>query len=1476
MALPAYVGRFEVLNKVASGGFAVVLRAWDEELECLVALKLLHSRFVQDEDIQQRFLEEARLLRRIRSPNVVPVHDVGRLHDGRPYFVMDFADRGTLVPRLEQSTADAGPDPQELIAIVDALAEGLAAIHEAGLVHRDVKPANMLFQLGRRGTRRTERAGPESMPSPERLVAPDERILISDLGIAKVLVKRASAATILGGTPLYEAPEQRDPAAEITPAADVYAATAVLWHVLTGKRPPAINQVERQRAALPDAWHGVIARGMALEPEARFSDMPSWRDAAHEALTREVIDAQADVPTEMAVSTDICPYKGLATYQPEDARNFFGREALIDEILRRFQLNRVLFIGGPSGSGKSSVVRAGLIPALKSGALSGSEHWRLALFTPGRDPLAELYFQLTQQMASGAPSLSLEEVIEHPTMARHLADAGGSPHPLLLCIDQFEELFTLAAPAQQERFVAAISALTDPADSRVQVLITVRADFYAACAQIPWLAERITDNQVLVSPMTASELRRAIVEPARSMGLILEPGLVDTILKEAGSEAGSLPLVAHALVETWNRRRGYTLTLEGYRATGGVAGAISQTADAIFKDGFNPQEREATERLFLRLVSPGEGTPDTRRVLARNDVHHDAQPGVMERVIERLTEARLLTLDDTSIAIAHEALLLTWPKLQGWIEASRDELRSRQRISRAAAEWDAQGRDPDLLYRGTPLLAALEWAARNTEELGTTERAFLDAAAETKAQADAAAVEKKRRTRRVRRLVTMVLASLALGATTASIVAYTALRQARLNEDRAEAATAVARERFAAALGVGARGMVESDPLLALVLAAEAVARAVEQPPAYDARVALLAGRQALTRDGPFVVGSPLAAGDALSIALSPDGRMLASAQRDGTIHLLDTASRESSLQPLRAHQGGVRDVDFSPDNRWLASAGADGTLRIWPLQQSLGAAGRKIGTSRDVIMGVAFSPDGAAVSTSSGDGTVQLWDVVRGMALGQPLIELPLSFNVVEFSPDGGGLIASTHDGRIFGWALPSRAPLFDPITGVHTSHLLKLAFSPDGKRFATASTNGTSSVIAFPSGRVIGRAFEPTRQIGAVVFRPGGHVLIGGDTSGRLNLWDVERGMPIASTPRGHSRAIIDAELSQDGTLLATLGQDQVIRLWRFDGSQPLALELQVGGQAAKAVAFSPDGKLLAAGDDAGVVEIWELATQRALIALQGQGDAVWALAFAPQARLLAAGDRAGRIHLWNLADGKRLHTMPPSGGAVWSLGFTPDGKQLVAVGEEAVTLWDVATRTPTALLSHEAGRNTRGTPSMDGKLLAVTTTLGDVRVWDLAKGALVQEIKADDDVIWSAAFRPDGRHLAVASSDEIVSLWDLTTGRLEATFTGHIGGATDVAFLADGVTLVVVDRSGKLHWWDTRSGRKLSEAWSAHTATSWRLAVHPDGVRFATTGDDGRVKIWDALSVGRACEIAQQSFDAVRRQQYLGPDEPSLACD
>jgi WD40 repeat protein len=1477
MTLPAYVGRYEVRKEIAKGGFAVVVQAWDEELESFVAIKILHPELMHEGEIQRKFLEEARLLRRIRCSNVVAVHDVGRLNDGRPYFVMEFAEGGTLARRLKRKAdSAAGPDAQSIALLIDAIANGVSAIHDAGVVHRDIKPANILFQRWRRSASEPDAEAAHDALAPATLATPQERILVGDLGIAKDLLKRGALASLVGGTPLYQAPEQAEGDTEITQAVDVYASTALLWQVLTGHKPPASGSIAERVAILPPVWQELIACGMALDPGARFASIESWRSAVHDALARDAALVQDGMPTQVGPSAVAdCPYKGLGAYQPEDAGRFFGRDKLTEELVRRLQLQRVLVVGGPSGSGKSSLVRAGLIPAVRAGALVRSDAWPVVLMTPGRDPMAELHFQMTRAASPGASRVSVDDLLSRPALARHLGPGNGSPQPLLLCIDQFEELFTLAPPTQSNKFVEALSAMTDPVDSQVRLIIVVRADFYGACAHVPWLAERITDNQVLVGPMSETELRQAISEPARRAGFYLERSLIDAVIAEAGTEPGSLPLVAHALVETWVRRQGSTLTLEGFRAAGGVAGAISQTADATFEHRFNAVEQQATRRLLLRLVRPGEGTPDTRRAVARSEIARDSQAEVMQRVVDCLTQARLLSVDEATVQIPHEALLHTWPRLRDWIEEFRDDLRMRQRISRAAAEWDDAERDSDLLYRGTLLLSALEWMAKNRDDLGEVEREFVDASAEAAAKAKAVAAERERRMRRLRRLAVGFLSFLAVGATVTSITAVVAFRQAQHNEGRAELATAQARTRFAGALGAVAHGLVDSDPLLALSLAGEAIMRSQSEPPSYEARAALVAARRVVARGEPFVVGSPVRAGDARAVAISPDGALLAAGRRDGTVEIMDIRTRQP-LASLHGHKGGVEDVKFAPDGKWLTSGGDDGTVRIWPLGGQTRGAERTIGIVHTVVWKVCINQDGSMIASTGEDGTVRLWDVATGTQLGQPLLGRQAEFLGVSFSPDGRAVLAGTGAGEVYGWMLPSGDKLLERVRGAHTSDIWDLAFNARGDRFATTSSDGTSVVFDFPSGRIVSRAFEGVGRITGVRFTPDDNVLVGGAADGGLRMWDVERRKLLVSTPSAHDGAIVNTAASRDGTLMATLGEDQLIRFWRLRTSYPVASVHQVAAGAAKGLAFSRDGRRLAAGDDSGIVQVWTLGTDNAQL-LRGHRHSVWAVAFSPDGSLLASGDRAGKVRLWDVATGALRSTIAVDDGAIHSLAFLgADGTQLMTASEARVRFWEVATGVSRRELPHTRGQITRAVLAPNGASLAVASSDGRVRVWDVDKAALIKDFAADDDTIWSLAFSPDGRRLATASSDEIITVWDVNTWEQRAVLTGHTGGATDLTYLADGVTLVSVDRSGKVHLWDAETSRQLAEATQSHSRASWQIVVHPDGRRFATAGDDGQVKVWDELSVARVCDIAGPAFDAARRQQYLGEGERSVACE
>ncbi len=461
------IGRYAVKESIGVGGFAEVWRAWDEEFDTMVAIKVLAPELADDRDIAERFVSEARLLRRVNHPNVVAVRDLGHLSDGRPYFVLDFARRGTLAARLSSMPCT---DAAVLIPVISGLADGLMALHDEGIVHRDIKPANLLINGS------AERLAPAvatRIAAKGELLADDETLLIGDLGLAKDLAL-GDQVSVLGGTPGYQAPEQRAGDRAVSTPTDIYGASAVIYRVLVGHDYGGDNIAD---AFENGAWIDFFERSLSMDPDHRHGTITEWR-----AALLEIVDSSE--PGRSVTSADPawrsieCPYKGLAAFQPEDRDRFHGRDSLIDLLNTRLEDDRVLVVGGPSGSGKSSVVRAGLIPKLRD-----RPGTRVLLMTPGHEPLDELSYQLsTLDSRSTAPDSA--SISAQPRILRGLVDESlGDGEELILVIDQFEELFThIDDPARRDTFIATIDSLVSAAESSTRIVIAIRADFYAASA----------------------------------------------------------------------------------------------------------------------------------------------------------------------------------------------------------------------------------------------------------------------------------------------------------------------------------------------------------------------------------------------------------------------------------------------------------------------------------------------------------------------------------------------------------------------------------------------------------------------------------------------------------------------------------------------------------------------------------------------------------------------------------------------------------------------------------------------------------------------------------------------------------------------------------------------------------------------------------------------------------------------------------
>ena len=527
-------------------------------------------------------------------------------------------------------------------------------------------------------------------------------------------------------------------------------------------------------------------------------DPAEWERRWHEVAAELAADAAAGAG-EAGLDDERAPYAGLAAFQADDAERFFGRERLVEELLERLVRRRVVAVFGASGAGKSSLLRAGLVAGL-----SGQGR-RTLLFTPGPHPLEECAIQLAGATGGTPGQLHTELVADprnlHRLVRQALADDPGEAE-LVLVVDQFEEVFTLCAEqAERARFIDALLTAARTQNSRCRVVLGVRADFYAHCTSHADLVEALRDAQVVVGPMSADELRQAIVQPAVRAGYTVEGALLATLVAHALGQVGVLPLLSHALVETWRRRRGNTLTLAGFQAAGGIDDALARTAEALHT-ALNPHQQRIARNLFVRLSVPGEGTEDTKRRITRGELDI-ADPDVT-LVLEHLARGRLLTLDRDSVEITHEALIRCWPRLRDWLAEDREGQRLHRQLTEATGAWESLHRDPGVLYRGTRLALARDWATRNDAALTGREREFLNSSLAAEAGEHAAV---RRRARRLRQLVALLTVLLIL-ATTATAYAVHA-QQTATGQRNVAVSQKVANQ---------ATAMRESDPALAAQL----------------------------------------------------------------------------------------------------------------------------------------------------------------------------------------------------------------------------------------------------------------------------------------------------------------------------------------------------------------------------------------------------------------------------------------------------------------------------------------------------------------------------------------------------------------------------------------------------------------------------------------------------------------------------------
>ncbi|WP_202818865.1 nSTAND1 domain-containing NTPase [Actinosynnema sp. ALI-1.44] len=833
-------------------------------------------------------------------------------------------------------------------------------------------------------------------------------------------------------------------------------------------------------------------------------DEADWEQRWH-AVAVELNGKSATTPSDENVTG--APYVGLRAFGPDDANLFFGRERLVDEIISKLDRERMVLLFGASGSGKSSVMRAGVVPALTAAGDT------VLLFTPGARPIERCSVRLGSMLGMTAGAVMDECLRDDRGLHRLVAqalDGCDDDATMVIVVDQFEEVFALCEDEDERaKFIKALTTAASTPDSRCRVVLGMRSDFFTHCSAYPALLDAMPDGQVVAGAMSAEELRRAVAEPARRMKCTVESALVADLVAQAYGRPGVLPLVSHVLLQVWARRSGNRLTVSGFQAAGGLDGALSRTAEDVFT-GLDKAQQQLARALFGRLVALGKGTEDTKRRLDITELGDDPDLAV---VLEAFTAARLLTRDQDGVEITHEALIRAWPRLHGWLHDDRESLRLHRQLTDATDAWESVGRDADALYRGTRLALTLDWTSTHDTALSPREHQFVEASRSAEV----------RSSRRLRRLV-VLLSVLSLLAVTATVFAVRAERNATAQRN-AIRAQVVAGE---------AAALYPTNPDLAVQLGLAAYRLA---PSTH-------------TRDG-LLSTLPLSvvrhASEVIAVALSSDGRTMATGSDDHTVRLWTIADPRAPVQlaTLTGHTQPVYSVGFSPDGRTLATSSFDRTVRLWDVADPQHQMMATLTSHTEAVAAVAFSPDGRTLATAGHDRTVRLWDVAdpRKPAELTTFTGYAEALYEIAFSADGRTLAIAGDEAVVQLWNIVDRRhpSALATLTG-HDQGVHAVTFSPDGRTLATASDDRT------------------------------------------VRLWDVtDPRRPIALPPlTAHNDGVYTVAFSPDGRTLATAGDDRTVRLWDVtDPHRATGLvTLSSHTDAVEVVVFSPDGRTLATG--------------------------------------------------------------------------------------------------------------------------------------------------------------------------------------------------------------------------------------------------------------------------------------------------------
>lgn len=1405
VSLPGY----EVRERIGQGAFGVVWRAYQPSVGREVAVKVIRPEFSSDPAFVRRFEAEARTVARLAHPHIVPLIDFWRDPD-IAYLVLGLMPGGSLGSALAAGTVDQAMGRRVLTQIGAALDHA----HSQGLSHGDVKPANVLLDA----------AG---------------NAYLSDFGIAARLLDAKMVASVSSALE-FRAPEE--PETGPTPASDLYSLGAMAGVLLEGS--PELD--------------AVLSRATAPKPDDRYQTAVELLSAVDKVLGVEPTETVRPVVTRN-------PYKGLRAFDEGDAVDYHGRTELVAALVAAVAEHRFVTVVGPSGSGKSSAVRAGLLPALTDGAIAGSDTWYTTVLTPGPRPLQALAEALEQVSDQPVDATDFEHMPLVLDMWR-----GDEDSEVLLVVDQLEELFTLVdEPAERERFVELLVSAAEDERSRVRVVVTLRADFYDKPLEEERLGRLVRDGLVTVLPPTRDELLEMITSPAQTVGLRWEPGLPHRITEDVVDQPGGLPPFQYALTELVEHRTGDLITGDDYGRIGGVPGALATRAESVF-GRLTPAQQRAARQVMLRLVTVDENSDDTRRRVRRSELESLEIPRPdLDTVLDSFIAQRLLLADrdpltrGPTVEVAHEAILREWPRLRGWIDDQREALILERRFRAALSEWETNQRHDDYLLIGNRLAPFTGWV--ETATLTPDEQNYYQASLQ-RDQAQRMARRRRRRT------LTGILAAAVVIATTLGTIAAV----------QAERATTEARTANARRLAGDSTLALTQDPELAVLLALESayVSRDAGEPLPPETIVALhqstLTSRLEFRLDGAFY-----------RMAVSPNGSLLAASVRPSAVEsspadvsdavVIWSAVSGEHLRTLPGEIGHeVGDVAFSPDGSVLAVAylevieeGTPGG-HVGLFDPVTGEEVGRLGNS--AVARVAWSPDGRLLAGA----TVPVVVAGVGRATQASVWETTTGEEVLRVDNGGIGVVFVNEETLAITDLDRRRVVLRDVVSGEEigeligepsTGHPEGLSVDPARNLLLVGFTNtDLVELWDLETRMLLWSVSVPASPV--VQISPETGAMVSGGAEGTVNFHDPDDGSVIA-TLTGHTSPLEDLVFYPGGERLVSVSGDGETRVWDITPSGPVGVfATERGAELGETVGafgmqFSPDGEETAVAVT-GALERYDLETGEMIGHFEGLISFFPGAYVSPDWRLVAYVDSAGEASVRDLATGGIVTRLP---ACTAPKTFSHDGSALILDGvamcrDDPPAGVDLRSRVIDVVTGDElfdfgprilgsgwpgAAFNPGGVFEQD-RFLAVT--VDDLEVYDLTSDEPVDLLASyyeDADGVpqlttlaTSVAFDPTGRYVATVTFDGGALVFDL----VQAANGTPPKDAVVFAQVVDAglMTSVDLDANGVLATGSLTSLR----LWDIHT-DEHILDVPMDGARAGFSPDGNYLYYVDQSDLG-----------------------------